>query len=284
MKAFARFLVVGFVVVLWSVSVQARTWSGTVVDARTGRPVTDAKVQAGLHSRVDPFKGYQAITGADGRFRMTWDEESWKNQKASTLNHYLRVIPPATWRPGHPTGYWQVTVIRSAPTEGVTVRVIPRNVFVKGRVLAAEDGSPLTDAWVRLGIRKPGDTTARYGAKWGVRTDKDGAFSIPAPTAPPPVGFPTDSAGWPATLHDVPAGLAPKGGEDFSKLLKAPGSMWDFAVVIGGTEYPIPRERITTSIDDQVHTYVVIRHPAKDKPAHAQPITAEQRGLPDVGL
>ncbi len=282
MKSIAQWLVVGAIVTLWSLSAQARTWSGVVVDARTGQPVKGATVMAGTQGRVDPFTEYKAVTGDNGRFRITWPEETWKRaMEGRPFNHYLRVQPPAAWRPGHPAGYWNVTVIRSSPTE-VTVRLMPRNAFVKGRVLSAEDGKPLGGVWVNLGIRNPGADAGRYGAKHGTRTKDDGTFSIPLPDGAPPVGFVADSAAWPSTLFDVPAGLAPKGSEDFDKLLKAPDPMYDFAVMIGDTAYPIPRDRITTSINDRVHTYVVIRHPAKDKPAHAQPITAEQRGLPDA--
>ncbi len=263
---------------MWSVPLQAQTWSGQVVDARTARPIKGASVKAGTAGRVDAFKGYQVITGDDGRFQITWPEEDWRRVASAEypINHYLRVDAPQTWGEIAGTGHWQVIVIRRTPGQ-VVVRMMPRQVYVKGRVLSAENNEPVEKAWVNLGIRKPGDTNASFSIKAGVNTDANGDFSLkPIP------GFPTDGAGYPSAWHDIEKGLPRRTGvdPDYSKLLQDYGPMWDFAVKVGSIWYPISPDRIVTSVDEQIHTYVVIRHPAKDKPPHANPVTVEQRGLP----
>jgi hypothetical protein len=237
-------------------SAQARSWSGQVLDIRTGQPVSGVNVKAGISGRVDPFPGYLAVTGENGRFSITWPEESWNNWNAGSINHYLRIDVPA--RQGERWGdYWQVIFIRASPAQDLIVELIPRYFFIKGQVLGL--GSlPLANANVFLGRRERGAVSS-FGHGNSVRTDTNGYFSFTRQVA-----YPADVSGWPTGYYDIPPGLSPIGSENFANLLQDVGPTWEFAVGVqfpGDTEttwHVIPEEETLSSFDDSLHAYVLM--------------------------
>jgi hypothetical protein len=250
---------------------EARTWSGQVVDATTGRPVSGARVRAGSHGFPE-VRGLTATTGADGQFRLTWDEDEWRRRNGDAINHYLRVDLPDPQRRFH---HWSATLVRTAPSQNVVVRVIPTNVHIKGRVLSAEDGAPLRNTLVQLAISSEGPNTPLRATAHTVRTNDRGEFAFN-----PWRAFPQSEGGY-SPIVDVAAGVSPRSdGEDFGRFRRQPTPMYQFGVEKDSVFYPIPSERVAPGFDDTVHTFVVIRHPAADKPPHAQPVTAELRGAP----
>lgn len=250
----------------------SHTWSGEVLDVRTGLPIEGVSVKAGLPGRVDAFPGYEQITGPDGKFSITWPEDSWDWMGADKVNHYLRVNPPSTWKTeGTASGYMQATVIRPSP-EYVTVYLVPRAAFIKGVAVSASDGTPLPD--LKLSLRHPG------GIRETVRTDENGEFAFS-----PINGFRSDNNGWPLTVYDVyPPGLTDDRPLDpgeyqtpaigvndpkYHDMLPPTGDDWQYTRTL---------ELITSTTDD-LHTYVVLKVPEKDQPLPADAITSEIRGL-----
>ena len=98
-------------------AVSGRTWSGTVYDIRTGLPLEGITLKAGILGRVDAFTDYLKITKQDGKFSITWDNESWKVWGGDKINHYLRVYGNENGREKNLGGYWDVTVVRRQPTQ-----------------------------------------------------------------------------------------------------------------------------------------------------------------------
>ena len=117
------------------------SWSGTVVDLRTGNPIAGAKVYGGASGRVDLTEA--AITDAEGRFTVTYqdgalDLDLWK--------FYRLTVEPPTEGPR----YFGYISIHGAPLE-VTARLLPLNGFYRGVVRNASNQKVISGATVSLG-------------------------------------------------------------------------------------------------------------------------------------
>ncbi len=227
------------------------TWSGTVLDLRTAEPVANVLIQAGLRGRVDPFPGYGTITGSDGRFSITWPEESWRSWNAGGQNHYLRIQPQDTAT----TGYFNLTMIRTGPLTNLKIYLTPRTVFVKGRALSAGDEAPLRG--IPVFIQRPGAVSQH------AVTDNQGFFSF----ANPLPGFASGT-----TLFDVyPPALT-------DNQPRIPEPYLSYAVAIGDRQYedmlpPLDAGRrfdpslvLLSSMTDAIYTFVTLRVPQKGQP------------------
>ncbi|MGB3944707.1 MAG: hypothetical protein WBK88_07945, partial [Methanothrix sp.] len=256
-----------------SPGVGSRTWSGEVLDIRTGLPVSDVSVKAGVSGRVDPFSGYEEITGHDGKFSITWPDDSWKNWRGGEIDHYLRVDPAPNWeRAGGSTSvYLASTVIRESPEE-VKVYLVPRTAFIKGRAVSASDGTPLRD--LRISLVYPGRVIE------SVTTDERGEFAFN-----PITGFRSDGALWPFRLFDVyPPGLTDDEPLD-------PGEVNSPAIRVDDPKYhpmlpPIGDDGdyirtidLITSATDDIHTSVLLKVRERDQPTPEGAITSEMKGL-----
>jgi len=264
-KLISFFLVLVFVFSLIGIpNLQAsdsRTWSGTIYDIRTGKPLAGVEVKAGIGGRVDPFSAYKAYTDAKGKFSITWDEESWKNWKASTINHYLRIN---TWG-SHPDNhsYFPLTLIRRQPTN-ITAYLTPRGAYIKGKLYSAETGNPLPDTKVQ--ILAPGRV------EQSTYTDKSGNFVFKPVIA---YSYPV-----PNELFDVyPPDLSneqprvPTKNQSYCLILED-RSYTSIESVRKGDEF-VTSLPLQSSYTDAIHTYVTLRVSKAGTPLPPNAVTPE---------
>jgi len=237
------------------------TWSGTIYDIRTGKPLAGVEVKAGVEGRVDPFSAYKAYTDSKGKFTITWDEESWKRWKGSTQNHYLRIN---TWE-SHPDNhsYFPLTLVRRQPTT-ISAYLTPRGAYIKGKLYSAETGSPLPDTKVQ--ILAPGRVVQ------SVYTDKSGNFAFEPVIA---YSYPI-----PGELFDVdPANLT-------DKEPRVPTKNQSYCLILEDRSYAnIQPERkgdefvtslpLQSSYTDAIHTYVTLRVPKAGQPLPPNAVSPE---------
>ena len=240
-----------------------RTWSGTIYDIRTGQPMPGVEVKAGVKGRVDPFKNYRAVTDAQGRFSISWDEESWTVWGGDNINHYLRIN---SWQ-GFPDNhsYFPLTLIRRQPTLDNTIYLTPRGAFIKGRLLSSETGNPLSSTNVQLLV--PG------AVKETVKTDLQGYF-----TFKPVIAYHRP----PSEIFEVfPEKLSDEQPRD-------PGKHQSYCLSVNVYEFEnIEPERkgdewaeslpLQSSYTDAIHTYVTLRVAKKGNPRPTNPVNSSIR-------
>ena len=248
-------------------AVGGRTWSGTVYDIRTGLPLEGITFKAGILGRVDAFSKYLQITKQDGKFSITWDNEAWKVWDGDKINHYLRIYANENGRENNLGGYWDLTVVRRQPTQGLSLYLIPSTVFIKGKVVSAETGSPLPEVTVKL--VRPGAVVK------SVDTDSQGNFNFPTAYG----GFKEYSY---KGLYDVsPSTLAdhqPRApGEYMSYTLALQGMFADIVppIVDGNFSPSLP---LLSSYTDAIHTFVTIRAIKNGQPLPPNAVRAEIKG------
>lgn len=241
-------------------SASSGTWSGTIYDIRTGKPLVGVEVKAGVRGRTDPFPAYKAYTNSKGQFSITWDEESWKVWKASTINHYLRIN---TWG-SHPDNhsYFPLTLIRRQPTN-ISAYLTPRGAYIKGKLYSAETGNPLPETKVQ--ILAPGRVVQ------SVFTDKSGNFAFKPVIA---YSFPI-----PSELYDVdPANLSDEQPrvptKNQSYCLTLDGSFANIQPERKGDEFVTPLP-LQSSYTDAIHTYVTLRVPKAGQPLPPNAVSPE---------
>jgi hypothetical protein len=248
-------------------AVAGKTWSGTVFDIRTGLPLEGITFKAGVAGRVDAFPKYLQITKQDGKFSITWDNESWKVWNGDNVNHYLRVNANENGREKNLGGYWDVTVIRRQPTQELSIYLIPSTVFIQGKVVSAETNGPLSD--VRVSLVRPGAVDK------SVETDQQGFFKFP-------IAFRAFKDYSYKGLYDVsPSSLT----EDQPRL---PGEYMSYTLAIQGTYADIsapvvdgrfsPSLPLLSSYTDAIHTFVTIRAVKNGQPLPPNGVRAEIRG------
>jgi len=265
------FLVVFFIV---SISLQSifsdvasssgKTWSGTVYDIRTGMPMAGVDVKAGTLGRVDPFKNYHAVTDSQGKFSITWDNESWRLRNADRCNHYLRINCDKAYPNNH--SYFPLTLIRKQPTTNNSIYLTPKGAFFKGQLLSAETGAPLQD--VKVSLRAP----ARVFES--VTTDRNGYFSfkpVQAYAKPPSQLFDV----YPTTLSDEQP-RDPGKHQSYCMGLNT-SEFEDIMPEKKGTEFAVSLP-LQSSYTDAIHTFVTIRAAKKGKPRPSNPVSPEIRG------
>lgn len=147
--------------ILWTANAQAPvSWSGKVVDIRTGAPVGGAKVYGGASGRVDLTEA--AYTDANGRFTVTYQNG------ALDLGFWKFYMLTVEYSPS-PGSYFTHVSAHPGPEE-VEVRLIPVHGFFQGTIRDRESMTPIQNARVSLG--QPG----RYIET--ITTDSEGAFAF----------------------------------------------------------------------------------------------------------
>ncbi len=126
-------------VLSWSLSASAQTWSGTVRDIRSLDPVGDARVCAGIQGRVD-----LACTTSDaaGAFSVSYPED-WGGVLGTDGLYHLFVESPVAGL------YYHQRRARVAPGEA-DCRLVPRTVYLRGRVVNADTGELIPGMGVAL--------------------------------------------------------------------------------------------------------------------------------------
>jgi hypothetical protein len=272
MKLKLILILVALAALIASPGMGSRTWSGEVLDIRTGLPISDVSVKAGCLGRVDPFPGYEKVTGPDGKFSITWPVDTWDLLKGGEIDHYLRVDAARTWgTEGSTSGYLAATVIRESPEE-VAIYLVPRAAFIRGRAISASDGAPLRD--LKLSLQYPGRVME------SVTTDEYGEFAFK-----PITGFRSDGALWPFRIFDIyPPGLTDDEpldpGELNSPAIKVGDPKYhDMLPPIGDDGHYIRTIDLITSTTDEIHTYVLLKVSERDQLAPDGAITSEIKGL-----
>lgn len=126
-------------VLSWSLSASAQTWSGTVRDIRSLDPVADARVCAGVLGRVDLAC---TASDADGAFSVSYPDNISGTLGADGLYH-LYVESPVSGLYYHQR--------RARETPGVAdCRLVPRTVYIRGRVVNADTGEIIPGVGVAL--------------------------------------------------------------------------------------------------------------------------------------
>jgi len=146
-------------VLSWSLSASAQTWSGTVRDIRSLEPVGEARVCAGILGRVD-----LACTTSDdaGAFSVSYPED-WGGVLGADGLYHLFVESPVAGL------YYHQRRARVAPGEA-DCRLVPRTVYLRGRVVNADTGELLPGIGVAL---------VRPGAiQTSIDTDELGQFAF----------------------------------------------------------------------------------------------------------
>ncbi len=126
-------------VLSWSLSASAQTWSGTVRDIRSLEPVGEARVCAGILGRVD-----LACTTSDaaGAFSVSYPEE-WTGTLGDDGLYHLFVESPVAGL------YYHQRRARVAPGEA-DCRLVPRTAYLRGRVVNADTGELIPGMGVAL--------------------------------------------------------------------------------------------------------------------------------------
>ena len=133
------------------------SWSGRVVDARTGAPVPGIECYGGAVGRVDLTP--KAMSDVDGNYVVTYDDPL-------NLDFWEAYALDATDPLGH---YYHYRRFQISP-ETLQVRLVPKRAFIQGVVRDAVTGQPMADVQVSLG--RPG----RYIQT--VPTNPDGSYSF----------------------------------------------------------------------------------------------------------
>lgn len=249
-------------------AVGGRTWSGTVYDIRTGLPLEGITFKAGIAGRVDAFSKYLQITKQDGKFSITWDNESWKVWDGDKINHYLRIYANENGRENNLGGYWDLTVVRRQPLMKMDIYLIPLGAHIKGKLISAETGAPLPNTKVQILV--PGRVEE------SVPTDSQGNFSFKAWRAFE--FFPSKGI-----LYDVyPSELS----DEQPRSLDKPQS---YCLSLEDIQYASIRPERTgdvwavslplqSSYTDAIYTFVTIRAVKKGQPLPPDGVRADIRG------
>ncbi len=248
-------------------------WAGQVVDIRTNKPLAGVELDSarpGAFHNNNPGPVPTVKSGADGRFQLPLPKSVMKGMADGRVPYVLVANYSGKLRAV------RMEFIRPMPGE-VLLKLIPLDVYIKGRAVSAETGAPLPNIGVTL---------LRPGAVAGsATTDANGDFSF----RPVPAFEATGGAVYdirppdlyklePHTVfHEKYASYAVstiygKGSEQFVDVSPPRGKD-------GRYEPSLP---LVSSFDDSIHTYVLLRLPRKGTVV-AEPgkhIAAEFRGLP----
>lgn len=223
-------------------------WQGRVIDGRTGQAIRGITLAAGSVGRVDAFEGYKAVTGPDGRFSITCPKAWCEVMNKAREPYFLRVYSDPT------PGYVNAVIIRPAPKQGLTIKLVPNTVFIKGQAVSAETGARLPGIGVAL--RLPGSI------ELSVDTDGQGNFAFGPVAAFMSMNDPVVDAAPPALGQGVKANpliYRPwmvcqygKGGDRFQDVLPP---------VRDGRF--VPPLNLVSSRSDATYTYVILKLPKR---------------------
>ncbi len=231
-------------------------WRGTVIDTRTGQPVSGIILYAGKKGRVDLGKD---ISAADGTFTAKYPVKSSTYIAEKGLKYYLYV------RRNPKTQPYLAQIYQMRPLqEHITVELMPYNVYIKGRLVDEATGKPIAGATVT--VLAPGRSVV------SAKTSPDGTFAFkPLP------GFHRLSPYYAGT------NAVPKAYRVASQPLLKPIS-YSIAVRAKGYQSLNPVENrgkkprefkqnlpLVTSATDSIYTWVDVRMPK-----------ATQRGVMDI--
>jgi hypothetical protein len=136
------------------------SWTGRVIDARTGAPISGIECYGGGRGRVDLTP--KALSDPDGNYVVTYEDElnldSWEYYALDATDPLDRYYH---YRRSH------------LSVEPLEVRMVPKLAFVQGVVREAGSGQPLGNIEISLG--RPG----RYIET--IFTNPDGSFSFNHP-------------------------------------------------------------------------------------------------------
>ena len=132
--------------VLLAFEAHAGDWAGRVVDARTGEPIAGLELYGGARGRVDATE--KALTAADGTFRCTYPPSWHQSILKDGTGFYLRTTFSQKQFP-----YLKQAWISPAPRTDVAMRLVPLNVWIKGRVVDDATGQPIADAEVSVMVQ-----------------------------------------------------------------------------------------------------------------------------------
>lgn len=297
-----------------SLDAQNRTWSGVVVDDITGEPITLERIRAASYLRywsamnppsgslnprriLDPseLKGIRVssnyskngsifnISGSfyvdnNGRFSVTISEDEWNRRNLDDVDFFeLR------FNLGRFDDYFALRVVRSNPQQNMTVRLVPKHVFIKGKVISAIDGKPMADIRVLLNYKREGIDWISFTGKGDPHigiTDQNGNFSIVNVQASPLADRMS-----PPSFADIQPGLEGAVPDTYIKIANRDsyGTLNQLRLRLGRNDvYPaIPAEFILPSSDGKVHTYLTVRYAGEGNPIPQNPMTVELKGYPD---
>jgi len=156
------FAIAMFAIVFYPSTGSAQTWTGRVSDIRTGAVLASARVCAGIQGRVD-LNCSSSI--ADGTFEVSYPKPM---ALGSDNLYYLYVERPLG------TPYYHQKRAR-AEAGAADVQLVPTTVYIRGRVVSAATGQPLSG--IDVALLQPGriDHT--------VKSDAAGEFSFKAVSA-----------------------------------------------------------------------------------------------------
>ena len=147
---------------LWVGNALAESWSGKVVDIRSGQPLANVRLYGGARGRVDLTP--PMTTGGDGQFVVAYDAPL-------NLEFWLFYLLTSDYLT--PGVYFQSLRVNYSHAGAVAVRKVPVNGYIRGVVKDKATGQALPNVPGHLGVP---------GAYWQtVQTDTRGPYEFLTP-------------------------------------------------------------------------------------------------------